>query len=657
MRFFWKLGCLLSLALVFCNGKTDAGTSNESFRKLMDKTEEKKSLPDKLAAVREAYAFAVQAKNITWQTESIRREGALCLEGDSLEQALILFRRLVQLAEQTGDKTSLGIAFNNTGLILSEHSVYDSAIVYYEKAAKLFSETKDSVRSSQCYINMGIAYKNTGSFEKAFSVSLEAARIMETRGDSAALGSVYTTLGNTMKDLRRPQEALTYHRKAIGIRERLQDSAGVAGSLNNIGNVYKNEKQYGNALNYYLRSLRLKTRLGLVRPRITSLDNIAETYFNLQQYALAEKYESEAIALRNRADDLDGWMQSANRLAKIYLAQHELAKAEPLAIALSNATTEPNYVRQRLESVLLRKDIYATRKKYDLALLQAERALSLQDSLFSSDLSAEISKMNVRFQTEEQQKKLELARNNAIIQEQRLGLQKYFIILLGSTVVLLLVITYLLYASNRLKKKSREYTELLMSELNHRVKNNIQIISAMLNLQKLTANTPDEINLIEAARNRIQSIGVVHKLLYQKEYTGLINMRLLITELSKNISLLYKNGTSDPEVRFFVDECYLSTGQAVPVGLILNELVTNIHKYGRPEKKWLTVLISLVFNDKTCTLCVKDNGREWNSEAARAEKKGVGLQLIAMLCQQLNAGVASGRSGEENFYCINFSRT
>lgn len=648
----------LLLSLLACRDKKPGASSDrESFRLLIEKANnEKEKLPARLIAAQEAHTLSLKQSNMPGRLESIRTCGVLYWRMDSTDQAMASFRHLTKLADSVADQENLGMGLNNIGLIFSERSVYDSAIIYYEQAGRLFRAMGDTFRIVQGDINTGIAYKNIGAYEKAFSITVGAARMMEKMQASAELGTAYTTLGNTLKDLQRPKEALTYHDKAITIRRGLKDSVGIAGSLNNIGNVYKSTKEYPLALQHYLQSLEIKRKTGSKRSKVTTIDNIAETYLGMQQYDLAAQYEQEALGLRNESEDKDGWMTSANRLAKIYMARHETGKAKELALHIARVADAPIYLNHQLKNALLLEDIYTEVKDYPNAALYAKKALLLKDSLFNADMSAAISGMNARYRTEEQQQKIELAEKNDIIQEQQIQTQRNFLLLMGCIIVLLLVITWLLYHSNKLRKKARERTELLMSELNHRVKNNLQIISGIFQLQSSITEDPKEIALIEAGRSRIQSISIVHNLLYQKEYTGNIHMGAFIAEIARNISTAFQQDAHTTEVALSIDDISLKADQAIPVGLITNELLTNIYKYGHTSEGSLAVTIRMTLEGATCHLYIIDNGLRWDVQAARREKKGLGLLLADMLAQQLKATWQSYRTEQENIHRISFDK-
>ncbi len=619
--------------------------------------DEAKPLANRYKAVSQAEAVAVQQQNPKLQIECLRITGMLLLRMDSMEKAIIICRNLATLAASENDRESEGIAFNNMALIKGERSEYDSAILLYEKTEHLFQAIGDTIREVQCKINLGIVYKNIGAFEKAFNTSVDAARIMKSMNANNELSIAYTTLGNTLKDLRRYNEALTYHTEALSIREKLSDSIGIAGSLNNIGNVYRNNKQFEKALPYYYRSMDIKNRAGIGRSRANTYDNIAETMIGLNNYESAELYAVKAFALRDQNTDKDGWMTTAGQLAAIYLAKNEAKKALDLALHIEQLASHPNYRKLQLNNALLLETIYSKANKPLDALRYANTAIAIKDSLFSTEMSTAISSLHVRYRTEEQRQKIEQTSKDNRAKTDKINRQTNFIILLAIALLLLLIIIYLLHVSNRLRAKAKENTELLMFELGHRTKNNLQIITGLLNLQISESDYPAITAALTATKNRIQSIGILHKLLYQKEYTGAVDMDQFTKTIADNILQAFGKNTDPQNYLIVPSGIKLNPDEAVLLGIIINELLTNIYKYSTPDKEKLFIEIRMTYQQNKYKLLIADNGTKWNTPAENDKNEGLGLRLIRMLANQFHATVNFERAENRNTCAITFQKT
>lgn len=633
--------------------KTPLSAYNELIKTAND---DEKPLEERYKAVAKAEAIALQQKKTELQIESLRMTSMLLIHMDSLSKATTICRRLAALASGVQDRESEGVALNNLALIKSEHSEYDSAILFYEQAYRLFFAISDTMRQVQCKMNMAIVYKNIGAFEKAFSNSVDAARIMRAMNANDDVGIAYTTLGNTLKDLRRFEEALSYHQEALMIRKKLADSVGIAGSLNNIGNVYKTNKQFKQALPYFLSALEIKKRNGSIRSRATTYDNIAETMIGLNDYNAASLYARQALELRDQHADKEGWIATAIRLASVYLVQQETGKSLELALRIEQLANNANYRKQQLDNAILLQQIYTRLNKPLDALKYANISSSLKDSLFSGEMAAAISNLQVRYRTEEQRQKFEQADKDNQVKTDQIKRQDLFIILLATTALLLLVVVYLLYASNRLRAKARERTELLMRELSHRVKNNLQIITGILNLQIGEAGNPETAEALTAAKSRIQSIGILHALLYQATYTGAVDIDLFMRTIAQNASLAFSKQADEPDYKIFPSGIQLETDEAVLLGIIINELLTNIYKHAKPQDEVLLIGIKMKQQQQQYKLVITDNGMDWHPLPAGSNNKGLGLRLVYMLAKQIHAKVAFERSANQNNCSITFEK-
>jgi two-component system, sensor histidine kinase PdtaS len=225
----------------------------------------------------------------------------------------------------------------------------------------------------------------------------------------------------------------------------------------------------------------------------------------------------------------------------------------------------------------------------------------------------------------------------------------YIVALLLGTVMLVL-----LYRNYRLEQKSNQKlealneeldhknvlldkrnaeNELLLKEIHHRVKNNLEVISSLLALQSEQIDDPNTKNAMQEGQNRVQSIGIVHQKLYQGTNLGAVEMKDYFINLGENLI-----GSFGAEKRVTL-ECAMENldvdiDTAVPLGLIVNELLTNTLKYAFPEGQQGKVEITLQKNgDGVLQLQVSDNGV---GKSGQIKGTGFGGQLISLLTQQLN---------------------
>ena len=186
-------------------------------------------------------------------------------------------------------------------------------------------------------------------------------------------------------------------------------------------------------------------------------------------------------------------------------------------------------------------------------------------------------------------------------------------------------------------KASLKEKEVLLNEVHHRVKNNLQIISSLLDLSSMKTQNPETIELFAESRNRVDSMAIIHSQLYESERFDKIDMEKHILELSGNLLNIYsKEKTITLDIKSA--KVYLPVTQAVPCALVLNELISNSLKHAyRKEQKGLISITMQQSNDGTIIMKVKDNGVSIPDEIDIDSAKSLGLKLVKnIVCKQLN---------------------
>ncbi|MGE0567871.1 MAG: histidine kinase dimerization/phosphoacceptor domain -containing protein [Bacteroidia bacterium] len=194
------------------------------------------------------------------------------------------------------------------------------------------------------------------------------------------------------------------------------------------------------------------------------------------------------------------------------------------------------------------------------------------------------------------------------------------------------------HLENNLKEK-----ETLLKEIHHRVKNNLQIISSLLNLQAYTINDPDAKEKYRESIGRVKSMALIHEMLYQTKNLSEINASVYLNELSRFISDTYRLN-NDIKIKLNIDKRIKSIdmNKAIPCGLLINEMLSNCMKYAFIDKKKGQVSINLAIAGKSPTmfeLSVSDNGKGFENPSAYKNPTTLGLQLIHTLSEQIGGKI------------------
>ena len=208
--------------------------------------------------------------------------------------------------------------------------------------------------------------------------------------------------------------------------------------------------------------------------------------------------------------------------------------------------------------------------------------------------------------------------------------------------------------SNKLLSAKNRENELLLKEIHHRVKNNLEIVSSLLELQSAQI---DDINTREAmleGQNRVHSIGIVHQKLYQGENLGAIEMKDYFLNLSESILESF-GAEKKVSIELAMEKLDVDIDTAVPLGLIVNELLSNTLKYAFPGRQQGSVRIKLERQTSgILRLEVSDNGI---GKSGEIQGTGFGGQLISLLTRQLNGSMKEEiKNGTHTFFDFKLDR-
>jgi PAS domain S-box-containing protein len=183
--------------------------------------------------------------------------------------------------------------------------------------------------------------------------------------------------------------------------------------------------------------------------------------------------------------------------------------------------------------------------------------------------------------------------------------------------------------------------DVLLQEIHHRVKNNLQVISSLLDLQSQYITDPTTVELFQESQNRVKSMALVHEKLYQSQDFARINFAEYIENLTSYLFQIYIFEYNQVNLEFYIHEVNLSIDTAIPCGLIISELVSNALKYAFPKGREGTIEVILTAEpEDRCHLTVKDNGVGFPPDLEFANPKSLGLQLINVLTEQLEGDLS-----------------
>lgn len=209
--------------------------------------------------------------------------------------------------------------------------------------------------------------------------------------------------------------------------------------------------------------------------------------------------------------------------------------------------------------------------------------------------------------------------------------------------------------SSGLEAKLRE-KETLLKEVHHRVKNNLQTVSSLLSLQSRAVVDPKIEGIIKSSQYRVVSMSMVHEMLYKRDdYTSKIELKPYVEELCEYLVRSVKGNENKVMTDFDIGDYRLSIDTVIPLGLIINETITNALKYGIPNNTGGEIKIHLSKKGtNSFKMYLGDNGIGFPGDVNPKTTKSLGLKLIHNLARQLKGSIVRDNGTKGTYYQIHF---
>jgi PAS domain S-box-containing protein len=202
-------------------------------------------------------------------------------------------------------------------------------------------------------------------------------------------------------------------------------------------------------------------------------------------------------------------------------------------------------------------------------------------------------------------------------------------------------------------KESLEEKKMLLKEIHHRVKNNLMIISSLLNLQSSYIKDKESQDIFKESQNRARSMALIHERLYQSTDLKRIDFGDYIQSLSKDLFNTYISNSSLIALKINVENIFLDINTAIPLGLIVNELLTNSLKHAFPNGRKGEINVEFHKKGNQYEFAVKDNGIGFPKDTDYKKTDSLGLQIVTNLTNQIDGKIELNRKHGTEFK-INF---
>jgi two-component sensor histidine kinase len=541
------------------------------------------------------------------------------------------------------------------------------------------------------YDRLTEANLNLGNYQEAIRYGLASVESARATKDTAHIDLFYRRLGLLHEELSQWEEGLPFFRKALANRLQEKDPVKVVLIAKLMVSNLLAQGKAREAFDFF-------TKIIKEHPPVNKFSNLqaavalAECHLALKQYPLAEKYYLRMIDIEKPFRELrPSKVDNYRRIGNFYLTTGQYGKAHHYldeALRLTTLKISMKYTAD-IQLLLFRAD--SAQGRYQESIAHYQRYKVLNDSIFNVKQSNQIANLQIQYKTREKEQNIALLTKQNEIQQARLKQKDFLQQVIVAGACMLLLLLGLGYNRYRLKQRSNrllqaqqaeinqknEYLsellgekdsllgqkdtlieekegllkdkdhlltvqqrlllekERLLKEIHHRVKNNLQVVMNLLSLQADSLLDKAALTAIQESQHRVQAMALIHQKLYQSEGVARIPMQDYVEEV---VAYLHESYYLDQLVRFRVEvePIELDVTQAVPLGLIINEALTNVFKYAFPDGRPGTVSLSLLRLGKaTYQLTIADDGVGLPKHYDPAGSQSLGMMLLHGFSEQL----------------------
>lgn len=575
------------------------------------------------------------------------------------DKILALSKYTLSKAVATQDMRILQPAWANMGIVYTLTRQYDSAAHYrlleVQAAQQLNTEPNEmiSILATATYPLI----KNDQR-EVSFDLLLKAQQLIEQHDDIITDDSrtmVYEKFRNSYAYSKKLEKAIEYSKKALDVKLKKGDTRDAGSEAYMLGVFYKSLGNYDKAAEYLIYASKHYTHIDNTDVGFILHSRLGYTMQHLGRYDEALRAFQQQLLIANNLGKVNYIAETYCSIGDLYLTLNQTDNAKKTlqkAIQLYNESLKEG--KSDIDDVQMLM-IYAGLSRADSAMgdfkssmVNMRKALELNVKIADKRTKSKIEELQVKYETEKKDNEIELLNEKAqvtalVVQKKTLFNWTFAIISL-----LLIAIIGIIYNRYRLKEKSMKIIEqksrenaTLVQEVHHRVKNNLQIMLSLLGTQSNLLIDEEAKKLIEESQNRIKSMALIHKNLYQSGNMVMVNTESYFDELATNVLSSFKDCNQQISLKTDISSHEIKMALAVPLGLILNELLTNSMKYAFRDTKngELSISFGLTDDKNLYYLRVMDNGTGLPEDFNINNTNSFGLKLVEGLTHQLNGSM------------------
>ncbi|MEC7770712.1 MAG: histidine kinase dimerization/phosphoacceptor domain -containing protein [Bacteroidota bacterium] len=520
------------------------------------------------------------------------------------------------------------------------HTDLDSALFYANRSRVLAKQINASDLEGEALEEISNTHNRLGNTGKSIAYALQALRIYDSLQLNKKKAAVFNQLATTHLINDELQEAIAYFENALEIYNELNIAYDVQ-QVSTILNLGESHRLAGNVERSKQLLFEALDAAELIRSPLLeaySKGNLGMVFNAQDSLGQAKTHLMDAIPILKEMGDAYSTSVYLAELGAVYQKENKSILAEEKYVEAITMAREAGLKEQIRDFSEKLSHFYETQGNYNKALSYQKLFQVYQDSLVNKANIQQIEQLKSSYEIDRRETEISLL--NKVNTN-----QKYLVWILSLGVLATLTFLYLLYRGNQRVKKAnmlllqqketiahREQEKaLLLKELNHRVKNNLQMISSLLNLQSRELEGHPAKEVLESGKDRVEALSLVHRKLYQEGAETKIALREYVEELVLGLFYGYE---AKFQPKFEIEEIYISIDTAIPLALIINELTVNSLKYAYVDIDKPSFVLKVKKKEHLLIVQAIDNGKGFTLDRME-NKNSFGLKLMDSLIEQL----------------------
>ena len=604
--------------------------------------------------------FHCQAQEITTTYSQSQIDSLWLIEENQLNNKL-------SLALDSENSIELG----QTYLMLGELNLQQNcSLIDYELAFQYLSDAITYIDSgdipslARCYELLGDYARYTSATVNAIQYYDQSFKHYQSLKNDNKCGTVLHRKGDCILDQKNYVLAEESYIRAIDFYKKVNNVDMIASCTSNIGEIYERKGDYQKALYQFNKAFQMVQNPEM---RAYIQFEIGKIYLDSLHVQNRDSLFLNSLQYLKSINRLDGIGYAHLLLGKTYLkdGRYDLSKENLLKGLTVVESIKAEYKMQMAYETLI--ELYTKQKDYQNALFYTNLLNELTQRVYDQEKGRYIKDIETKYEVEKKNTALAQSQREKEIAQRQRNLIIVFVIILAILLIILWVYQNRLKKSNKMlveKKneietinsdleKTVNYKNILLKEVHHRVKNNLQIICSILEMQIDASGSLRLREKLQSSIDRIFSMALVHEQLYTEDSEESIDAYAYFNDIIDSIVSSQQSQTKEINVEMEMDEIQLNLNVALPLGMILNELITNAFKYAFSETSFGQVMISLKSYGSDFILLISDNGK--GIDISQSRKNSIGMQLADDFVTQIG-GQMTLEVKQGTHYQIKFPR-